>query len=128
LASVESYRTIMSRVKENAGELQPEVRWFVDPFRYFETLRIANREKAKKRGRDMLRILANQGFDAIQGMGGFINFSVNNRYEMVHQTLIYAPAVKEAADGQRYRLAAQAMEFPNVTPQGLEPQAWVPRE
>ena len=45
------------------------MRWFIDPLRYAETMRAASGGK-KKRGTDILKVLRNQGFDAIEGVGG----------------------------------------------------------
>lgn len=125
LESVEAYQAIMSRCGEAAGDLQPEVRWFVEPFGYIEAVRSA-RGAEHKRGRDLVKILKEQGFDAIQGIGGYFNFYVDKKYELMHRTLVYAPAVKDPINpGDKYNLAMRMLRLPNGGP--LEPQDWIPR-
>ena len=72
-----------------AGELAPHVRWFVEPFGYADAMRLVKRQPRKK-GTDMLKIFKEQGFTAIQGVGGFVNFSADE-YEILHRTFVYAP-------------------------------------
>ena len=72
----------------------------------------------------MLKVLANQGFDAIKGLGGYIVLADGN-YEIMHRTYVYAPAV-EGAGLERYLLAARMLDFPNAGM--LTPQNWVPRD
>ncbi len=125
LASLPAFRAVMDRAAEASGELAPELRWFIEPFGYVATVRAADPSRQKK-GKDMVKILAGQGFDAVQGVGGHLNFYVEGRYEIIHRTLLYAPAVEGAAEGEKYKLAARMLRFPN---QGdLQPQEWIPRD
>jgi hypothetical protein len=85
-------------------------------------MRVAN-GTPKKKGQDMLKILKNQGFTCIQGLGGYVNFMAD-RYEILHRTFIYAPAVKPGPE--KYELAARMLKFPNGTE--FMPFDWIPRE
>lgn len=114
LTSVEAYQRTMQRCQQGAGSLVPDARWFVEPFGCADASRMVM-EPEMKRGRDMLKILRNQGFTAVKGMGGYVNLGVND-YELLHRTSVYAP--------RPYTLAMRMMEFPNGG--NLTPQAWVP--
>jgi hypothetical protein len=110
----------------NGLKSDPHIRWFIEPFGYIEVAR-AYQGGRKKRGTDMLKVLATQGFNAIQGLGGQIALATGT-HEIQHQSFIYAPAVKrEAGDTstEKYKLAARMLEFPNTAT--LLPQAWVPK-
>ena len=122
LVEVEAYQQIMRRSAKAAGRLQPEIRWFVDPFGYAHASRSLARAGTERRGKDYLKILATQGFDAIQGIGGFINFSAYGSVDLLHRTMVYAPPIKGLED--KYRLAMRMMEFPNRT--DMRPQDWLP--
>lgn len=105
---------------------EPQIRWFVEPFGYIEVLR-AYQGGRKKRGTDMLKVLASQGFNAIQGLGGHVAFASND-HELQHQTFIYAPPAKREpgeSSPDKYKLAARILDFPNT--ETLLPQAWVPK-
>ena len=126
LATLPAFDSIMKRVVSSAGEQIPEARWFVEPFSYVEAMRIINPQE-KKRGKDMLKILSDQGFEeAIRGIGGYVHFYVDGKYEIIHRTAVHAPAVPGAIADEKYKLAARMMRFPNGG--DLHPQAWVPRE
>ena len=128
LAQQPAYRQSMARCQQAAGQATPDLRWFVDPFDLVGSLRATvPPEKRKRRGKDILKILADQGFNAIEGVGGFVHLHMDGKYELIHRTAIYAPPVKgKTSDGDRYELAARAMNFPNGGT--LAPPPWVPRE
>ncbi len=119
LAQATAYQATMSRCAEAAGDLSPQVRWFVEPFGYAQTVRAAAGGR-KRRGTDMLKVLSNQGFSAMQGMGGYVNMSIDGQ-DILHRTFIYAPPVNKT--DERYELAARMMNFPNGSE--LPPEAWV---
>ena len=120
LQDVPAFQASMKRCQEAVGDTQPHARWFVEPFGYVQTARAAAGGR-KKRGTDLLKVLARQGFSAIQGIGGYVSFSTNG-HEIVHRTFIYAPRVN--ATGEKYDLAMRILDFPNLAP--VTPQAWVP--
>jgi hypothetical protein len=124
LAAVPAFRTAMDRCRAGFADVsQPHVRWFIEPFGYAEVAR-ATSLAPQKRKRDLVKILSNQGFKAIQGLGGWVMLRTDN-CEVVHRTFIYAPPVPDATDGNRYRLAANMLDFPNGGT--LEPLPWIPR-
>jgi hypothetical protein len=121
LATLNAFSAITKRCQKGAGDLAPHARWFVEPFGYADAIRVAN-DHPRKKGTDMLKILKEQGFTAIQGIGGFVNFNVEP-YEMLHRTFVFAPG---NGNGERFTLAARMLDFPN----GGEfvPPNWVPRD
>lgn len=121
LANLPSFDAITKRCRLAAGQLSPHARWFVDPFGYADAVRQLNSDTPRKKGTDMLRILREQGFTAVQGIGGFVNFSVDS-YEMLHRTFIFAPGNKS---GERFELAARMLDLPNGG--HFSPPEWVPR-
>jgi hypothetical protein len=126
LASVPAYHEIMQRTGAAAGGMKPDLRWFIEPFGYAETLRAALPLREKRKGPDLVKIFKNQGFTAIQGVGGCINFATG-KYEVLHRTLVYAPlmAGHDSQSKDKYTLAARMLNFPSGG--DLLPQAWVPR-
>ncbi|RIK81216.1 MAG: hypothetical protein DCC67_08385 [Planctomycetota bacterium] len=123
LAGVAGYQMTMQRCAAEAGDLPPDARWFVDPFGYARAVQsLLTTAQREKRGKDYVSILKSQGFDAIQGMGGYVNLAVNGSFDLVHRTSVYAPPVEGAK--QKYELAMQMMQLPNVTQ--LEPQPSIP--
>ena len=112
----------MERCAAEAGELLPDLRWYVDPFGYARAARSLT-DSSKRRGKDFLKILTEQGFDAIQGVGGFVNLAVYDSFEILHRTSVYVPPVEGAED--KYRLAMRMLRFPNS--EELQPQPWMPR-
>jgi hypothetical protein len=127
LSSWPAFDAVMKRCGEAAGELPPHVRWYTEPFGYVQVMRAASGGR-KKRGTDLLKVLKNQGFDAVEGVGGYVNLATAGQ-ELLHRTLVYAPGAKREDDGSssdKYRLAARMLQFPNGS--GLVADAWVPRE
>ncbi len=126
LASIEAFKAAMKRNTDAAAGMPQQVRWFVEPFGYAEVSR-AMQGGRRKRGNDMLKILKDQGFTAIQGVGGYVFFNTGSE-EVLHRTYIHAPPVA-SKDGERakekYNLAMRMLDFPNSTaPTDLDPQAW----
>jgi hypothetical protein len=125
LADVAAYQQTMQRCAAEAGQLAPEIRWFAEPFGYARATRsLLPGEVLAKQGKNYVNILENQGFDAIRGVGGFINLAVDGQYELLHRTSIFAPPVPGAEE--KYELAMRMMRFPNKT--DLAPQPWIPQK
>lgn len=125
LASLKAFDGIMTRCAKSAGSTQPHVRWFVDPFGYIETVRSAT-VRERHRGIDIYQALKNQGFTAVQGIGGFVNFSAD-KCELIHRTMVYAPPLPgRASSRDKYEMAARMLNFPVGS--DLEPQSWVPQQ
>lgn len=121
LAANEAFVHVMQLAGDESKGLAPHVRWFIEPFGFVEMIRAAE-VATVERPRDIFKALKNQGYTAIKGVGGHVNFSAGN-YELLHRTAIYAPA---AGMGDGFQLAARALEFPNSD--AHQPPAWVPRE
>jgi hypothetical protein len=125
LAGVAAFAAVTKRCRAAAGDLVPHARWFIEPFGYTEAMRVANGSDAgsHRKTTDMLKILKNQGFTAIEGIGGFVNFSIA-QYDMMHRTYVYGPGNKSGGD--RFTLAARMLDLPNGG--SFAPPDWVPRD
>ena len=127
LATHPGFQAVMKRNADAAAGAKQQIRWFGEPFGYVEVSR-AMQGGRRKRGNDILRILKDQGFTAIQGLGGYVFFNTGTE-EVLHRTYIHAPAVDPRNDGIRakdkYKLAMRMLDFPNAAAPGdLEPQKW----
>lgn len=117
LATVEPFREVMARCTTDAGRETAQLRWYLSPIPYAETMRVASPPEEPRRGKDMLHVFREQGFQAIRGVGGFADFAVEE-HELVHRTAIYAPPP--------YARAMKMLSFPNGP--DFKPQPWVPSE
>ncbi len=124
LANIKQYQATMQQCEQESGGIAPQLRWFLDPFGYARAVRSFKDANEKSRGKDYVKILSSQGFEAVQGAGGYVSLSVGGAYEMLHRTSVYAPAVEGAPD--KYELAMRMMDFPNSD--NLEAQDWLPRK
>ncbi|MGY8771175.1 MAG: hypothetical protein ACKVH8_22410 [Pirellulales bacterium] len=122
LATLPSFISVKQRTEKAAGAKATHISWFVEPFGYAEVVRAQTGGK-KKRGQDILKLLRDQGFDAVQGIGGVVRLEAAER-EILHHTFIYAPADKGAEAGDKYRLAARMLDFPNQ--KDIVAHAWIP--
>lgn len=128
LADAKSYQIVMERCARDAGPLQPEIRWFVEPFGYIDAVRSRFIDKDASTGQDMHAILKAEGFDAIQGVGGYVNF-FDGTHDILHRTMVYAPAVeREPGDTStdKYNLAARMMNL--INGKNHQPPVWIPRQ
>ena len=117
LAEDETFKFVVDRCQEDAGESTPQSRWFVKPFGYVEVIRAAQPEEDRRRGRPLIDILRSQGFDSFRSVGGFVDLLVDE-YELVFRTAVFTPKPHEKA--------MKMMVFPNNTE--FTPQPWVPRD
>ncbi|MFO0899536.1 MAG: hypothetical protein U0836_19080 [Pirellulales bacterium] len=124
LANFTPYREVMARAEGAAGGLDPDARWFIEPFGFAEARRVSAR-KQRKRRHDWVKVLGDQGFRAIQGLGGYVNFATGPQ-EVLHRTAVYAPPVAGQDPKFKYTLAARMLSFPNGGP--LPALDWIPRE
>jgi hypothetical protein len=124
LGNVPAFAAITKRCKAAAGDLAPHARWFIEPFGYVNAMRINNGyyDQDHKNKTDMLKIFEKEGFDAVEGVGGFVNFMFE-KYEMLHRTYVFAPGNK---NGERFKLSMRMMKLPNGGEFG--PPDWVPRD
>ena len=119
LSTVPAFRASMARCQQEVGHPARQARWFIEPFGYAEVLDVVDPQRAARRGKgkSRLEVYREQGFDAIQGMGGFVDFAAEG-YEILHRTAIYAPPP--------YEKSAKMLVFPNQ--KVFAPKSWVPRD
>lgn len=122
LGATPAYKAVSAKVHAKKEPLDTHVRWFVEPLGYAEAVRAANGGKMK-RGLDKLKMLREQGFACIQGIGGRVDFH-DGDHEVLHQSYAFAPADPKAKKGDKYLKAANILDFPNSA--DLEVQDWVP--
>lgn len=121
LAKHAPYIKTMNRCTKEANGLVPHMKWFVEPLGYANIAREAAAIQKNKRS-DILTGLEKEGFDAIQGAGGYVNFDVG-QVEILSRTYVYAPAVP-AAGKEKYERAARILAHPGSDE--LLVQDWVP--
>lgn len=116
LSTVASFTTIMPlvSVKENAN---PHLQWYVEPFGYSAVLRASSEKKRK--GKNVAEILKQNGFDAIRGLGGAVNFRKQHA-QVVHRSFVLADA---GATAPRLQQGAKILQLP-ARPH--KPVDWIP--
>lgn len=120
------FQATMAKLQNAAGALRPEIRLYADPFGLTYALRTLDKNARLREDKDLAKILQDQGFDAIQGVGGYVNMLTDGNSEVLYHAAVYAPPVKgKEGDPLRWNLAMRMLQMPNVA--DLAPQAWVPR-
>lgn len=117
LGTFTAFQEVMRRCQKDGGDMVPGVRWWIEPIGYAEASRAVQREENRRKGKTIFEVMRHQGFEAMQGVGGFVNFKVEG-YEILHRTAAYAPPP--------YEKSMKMMVFPNQ--KQYTPQAWVPRD
>ncbi len=126
LRSLPAYVATMERCRREAKGLAPDVRWFVEPFGLVWAGRTLSTKERNPHDRDLAKILSEQGFDAVQGAGGYVNLLAPGGVEILYRTSVYAPPVAgKANDPLRWNLGMRMLQMPNV--ESLAPESWVPR-
>lgn len=126
LASVSAYTASMEKCRRESQGLAPELRWYVDPFGFVWAARSLSKTTRNRFDKDFAKILSAQGFDAIQGAGGYVNLLLDGGIEVLHRTAIHAPPVPgKENDPLRWNLAMRMMQLPKAPAQ--EPPSWAPR-
>jgi hypothetical protein len=126
LKSLPAYQATMERCHKEAGDVEPEARWFIDPFGFVWAYRSLSKSPAPAKDKDYARILADQGFDAIQGVGGYLNLLAPNSVDVLYRIAIYAPPAKgKESDPLRWNLAMRMLQLPNTS--AAPPPSWAPR-
>ncbi|HEV3022836.1 MAG TPA: hypothetical protein VGX76_10215, partial [Pirellulales bacterium] len=113
LGDLAAFQAVMARCGEGTP-LLPDIRWYVEPLGLAAELGPPRRVRRGHRN-EYVELLANQGFDAVQAIGGHLNFGVNG-CAWVHRTFAFAPPP--------YELAMRMVVLPNGD--GLAPPAWTP--
>lgn len=117
LADVPAYQEIMKRCQQDAGENQPHIRWFIEPFEYTAAIRATIPPEQRRRQRQLAEALKKAGFSVLQGIGGTVSFA-SEGFELVHRTFVYAPGPFEKS--------AKILSFPNNT--DFTPPSFIPRD
>jgi hypothetical protein len=98
----------------------PIIRWYIDPLDYGESIRTVMQGPAAQNRRDkpsIFSILKQQGFDAVQGIGGTASIKTETQ-ESVYRTFVYTK--------KPYRLAMQILNVPDNT--NFTPPVWMPTD
>jgi hypothetical protein len=112
--NLNAFRTIQARTELQAGQVQPHIRWYVEPFGFARIVR-ATSNLPRQRGTDLIKVLLKQGFGVLEGVGGQVALHTAE-HEILHRTLVYSP-------GER-TLAARTLAFDNG--EHLTPASWIP--
>ena len=114
-----SGRELIEPTRAGGGTIAAE--WFARPFAMG---RIVRKSLAIDRGNDVdvLKLLENQGFDAIRAAGGILVIN-GQTYDILHKGFVLAPPT--GGGDSRYAGAAAMLDFPNV-PISTTP-AWIPK-
>ncbi|MBN2024477.1 MAG: hypothetical protein JW809_16980 [Pirellulales bacterium] len=126
LADAPTFRAVMDRCQKSAGPSTPQIRWFIEPLGYVEALRTATPEEKRRAGTTVLDVVRNQGFDAVEGLGGFVDLGVEG-FEAVHRTAIHAPPpYRKAPPPYQNKVSMNMFVLPNA--QQFTPPPWVPND
>jgi hypothetical protein len=118
LANLPAYAAVRSNVDGDQVSSTTHVKWFVDPFGYAQLAKAMQATTKRKRGQDLTKIMKDQGFTVISGVGGNVSFATD-AHEILHETYVHAPG----SPAQRFKLAAQMLQFPNTAEH--DPKDWV---
>jgi hypothetical protein len=118
LADVAGFQYVMRRCRQDAGDTVPQIRWFLEPQGFMESLSAENPDREPlRRGKSWIEIFKSQGFGGLQAVGGFIEVG-QKPFQVVHRTAVYAPRPRTGS--------MVLLGFPNSTE--FLPQPWVPRD
>ncbi len=117
LAEHKPFQIVHQRCRKDYGDGTPQMRWFIHPLGYAEAARASTPEYKRRKGKSILEVMRNQGIGAVQGVGGFADFSAEG-YELIHRTAVYAP--------KPYQNSMKMAVLPNQA--DFAPQPWVPRD
>jgi hypothetical protein len=124
VADAELYKLVAEKVAARIEIKTPgsTVQWYVRPLAMGRIIRdVAKVDRGNKV--KILNLLENQGFDAVQAMGGTVVVH-QDEFDLLHRGYVHAPAVTNEPD--RYRLAARVLQFPNGTLAELP--NWIPKK
>ncbi|MCS5632195.1 MAG: hypothetical protein NZ744_15265 [Pirellulaceae bacterium] len=145
VAAIAAYQSAMKHCQQAAGDTEPQIRWFVEPFGYAKTIQAA--AGVNPQGKNFHELLIGQGFGALTGAGGWVHVA-EGPHEFRHHTWVSAPRTTDAVNAQiakettaanagierdpriaakesdKYVLAMRMLDFPNSENQ--KPQEWIP--
>lgn len=135
LADSPAFQATQQRARKAAAGAPASVSWYISPFEYEAAMREPPQPGQAPQREDTLAILAQQGFDAITGVGGVISVAATPERDFIHHTFLYAPP-KPGTEGQpaaeKYNLAMRMLDLPNAAAPldaGNPPvEMWAPRQ
>jgi len=117
LATVPAFQEVMQRCAKDNDLKMPQIRWFLNPLGYIRMVRVVTPDDRQRKGKPIIEVLENQGFSAVRGVGGFVDFAAEG-FEIIHRTAVSAPGP--------YLKWMRMLRFPNGA--DYAPQPWVPRD
>ena len=124
LQSLEAFDRTVRRCEREDETLTPHIQWFIEPFGFVRLLKSSQLEIGSNK-HDYLTMFAEQGFDAVHAVGGVMHFATG-KHEMLHRTFVFAPAEEGAEPGEKFKLAARMLDFPNDNNWAVP--SWIPRD
>ena len=106
----QDYQAVFKKVGDGNDS---DLRWFVRPLGFAKILKDRG-GGLKKKQLDTIKLLQQQGFDAILSAGGHLRLDAD-KYDVSHKAFVYAPGEK--------KLAARMLQFPNH--KAKAPPSWV---
>ena len=126
----DSYQATLRKADGATPKIHRTFTWWASPFAYSDaaqTLDGPAKVDDEEDAEDLVAILREEGFDAVEGVGGRVALSVDNERDVVHVTAVFA-SPKAGAEGrpasERFDGALGALETPNTEDLTIEP--WVP--
>ncbi len=116
IGSLDVFKTVLTRSSQaivdpvQAGGGTIAIEWFAKPF---QMGRIVRESLKVDRGNqvDILKLLENQGFDAVNAAGGIFALA-GNKYDVLHRGYILAPPTTK--EPSKYEKAARMLQFVNT--------------
>ena len=125
IAKLPTFKTVLTRssqaiqgpIKSGGGTISLE--WFAKPF---QMARIIRESLDVDRGNqvDIVKLLENQGMDAIQAGGGILAMA-GEKFDLLHRGYILAPPT--TSEPSKYEMAAKMLQFQNSPLDSIP--AWV---
>ena len=127
LATSPAFIKINEKCQFADKKFDTHIRWFVEPFGYVQLAQaIADSKNGRAELRnDNARIFHEEGFSAIQGVGGTVAIATDE-HELVHRSFVFAPAQIEGPE--RFKRAAAMLDFKNPDKSDLSPPHWIPQD
>jgi hypothetical protein len=119
LAGVPGFQYVMARAKKDAGDVPPQIRWFVEPLGYMQIAQLENPERRRTRGKTRLEMFRDQGLDGFQAAGGFIHVNLDG-FQVFHRTAVYAP--------KPFQKSMKLFVLPNRDASQFAPEPFIPRD
>ena len=119
LAGVTGFQYVMARAKKDAGDVPPQIRWFLEPLGYMQISQLENPERKPTRGKTRIEMFKNQGLDGFQAAGGFIHVNLDG-FQVFHRTAVYAP--------KPFQKSMKLFVLPNRDASQFAPEPFVPRD